>query len=42
MTDELGKTKSATFHEEVLHDYNTMNDENLFEVVSSILQNELK
>lgn len=42
MTDELGTTKSATFREEVLHDYHTMNDENLFKVVSSILQSELK
>lgn len=42
MTDEFGKTKSATFHEEVLHDFHTMNDENLFEVISSILQNELR
>lgn len=40
MTDELGKTKKATFHEDVLHDYSTMNDENLFEVISSILQSE--
>jgi len=41
MTDELGKTKSATFREEVLHDFHAMNDENLFKVISSILQNDI-
>lgn len=41
MTDEFGKTKSATFNEEVLHDFHAMNDENLFELISSILQNDI-
>jgi len=42
MTDEFGKTKSATFREEVLHNFHAMNDENLFEVILSIFQDEIK